>query len=319
MSGVIRLATRGSPLALAQANLVRLALADAHGWDPAELDEICPIQVFRTSGDRIQDRPLIEAGGKGLFVKEIEDALLQDEADIAVHSMKDMPAEQPDGLTIAAVLPREEPFDIFLARDGAPFDKLPENARLGTSSVRRQAQALRLRPDLKIVPLRGNVETRLLKLARGEADAIILAHAGLIRLNLALPDSEVLSGEGRLPALCQGIVGIESRSDDLAVREILAAVDDSETHLAAGCERGFLGALDGSCRTPMAGLAVVEQGTIRFRGELLTVDGRNSWTATRAFSYAELSQETALAQSYAAGESAADEIRRLAGPEMPRF
>src|SRR5438874_2830128 len=147
MTAPLRLATRGSPLALAQADLVRNSLAEAHGWDPEELDEICPIRIFKTGGDRIQDRPLIEAGGKGLFVKEIEDALLEDEADIAVHSMKDMPAAQPEDLTIAAVLSREEPYDIFLARDGAPFDKLPENARLGTSSVRRQAQALRLRPD----------------------------------------------------------------------------------------------------------------------------------------------------------------------------
>jgi hydroxymethylbilane synthase len=212
MTAVVRLATRGSPLALAQTTLVRQALAEAHGWDPDELDEICPIRIFRTTGDRIQDRPLVEAGGKGLFVKEIEDALLEGDADIAVHSMKDMPAEQPAGLVIAAVLPREEPYDIFFARDGAPFDKLPENARLGTSSVRRQAQALRLRPDLKIVPLRGNVETRLLKLGRGEADAIMLARAGLIRLNLSLPDSEILAGEEWLPALCQGIVGIETRA-----------------------------------------------------------------------------------------------------------
>ena len=319
MTGAIRIASRGSPLALAQANLVRLALADAQGWDPEELDEICPIRVFRTSGDRIQDRPLAEAGGKGLFVKEIEDALLQDQADIAVHSMKDVPAEQPDGLTIAAVLPREEPYDVFIARDGAPFDKLAENGRLGTSSVRRQAQALHLRPDLRIVPLRGNVETRLLKLGRGEADAIILAQAGLIRLGLSLPDADLLAGDEWLPALCQGIVGIETREDDAAIREIMAEIDDAETHLAASCERGFLAALDGSCRTPIAGLASVEAGTVRFRGQVLTVDGRNSWTVTRAFAYAELSQETARAQSYAAGESAANEIRRLAGRNFPRF
>jgi len=319
MTAGVRIASRGSPLALAQANLVRLALAEAQGWDPGELDDICPIRIFRTSGDRIQDRPLVEAGGKGLFVKEIEDALLQDEADIAVHSMKDMPAEQPEGLTIAAVLPREEPYDVFLARDGAPFDKLPENARLGTSSVRRQAQALHLRPDLKIVPLRGNVETRLLKLGRAEADAIILAQAGLIRLHLSLPDAEVLSGDEWLPALCQGIVGIETREDDAPIRELVSEIDDAETHLAAACERGFLAALDGSCRTPLAGLASAEAGTVRFRGQVLTVDGRNSWSAARAFHHAEKSQETARAQSYAAGESAANEIRRLAGRDFPRF
>jgi len=319
MTAPLRLATRGSPLALAQADLVRNSLAEAHGWDPEELDEICPIRIFKTSGDRTQDRPLIEAGGKGLFVKEIEDALLEDEADIAVHSMKDMPAAQPGGLTITAVLAREEPYDIFFARDGAPFDKLPENARLGTSSVRRQAQALRLRPDLKIVSLRGNVETRLLKLARGEADAIMLAQAGVKRLNLSLPDAEVLSGDDWLPALCQGIIGIEAREDDAEVREILAAIDDPPTHLASACERGFLAALDGSCRTPLAGLAEVEGEMVRFSGQVLTTDGRNSWSVSRAFAYAALSHETALAQSYAAGEGAADELRRLAGRNFPKF
>ncbi len=319
MSAVLRLASRGSPLALAQANLVRNALAEAHGWDPEELDEICPIQIVRTSGDRIQDRPLVEAGGKGLFAKEIEEALLDEEVDIAVHSMKDLPAEQPEGLAIPAVLAREEPFDVFLARDGLPFDKLPENARLGTSSVRRQAQALRLRPDLKIVPLRGNVETRLLKLARGEADAIILARAGLIRLNLSLPDSEVLSGDDWLPALCQGIVAIETREDDSLVRELVAEINDRETHIASACERGFLAALDGSCRTPLAGLAEVEHGTVRFRGQVLSLDGSQSWRVTRIFAHAELSQETAIAQSYASGEGAAQEIRQTAGEDFPSF
>src|SRR5258708_18429951 len=223
---ILRLATRGSPLARAQAHLVRTSLADAHGWDESELDDICPIMIFRTTGDRIQDRPLAEAGGKGLFVKEIEEAWLGGDADIAVHSMKDMPARQPTGLSIAAVLPRQDPHDVFIATDGAPFDKLDENARLGSSSVRRQAQALRLRPDLKIVSLRGNVETRLLKLARGEADAIMLARAGVSRLKLALPDSEILDSADWLPALCQGAIGIQFRNDDLVAGQMLAAIDD---------------------------------------------------------------------------------------------
>jgi hydroxymethylbilane synthase len=217
------------------------------------------------------------------------------------------------------VLPREEPYDIFLARDGEPFDKLPENARLGTSSVRRQAQALRLRPDLKIVSLRGNVETRLLKLARGEADAIMLAKAGVRRLSLSLPDSEVLSGEDWLPALCQGVVGIETREDDPDIRDMIAEIDDAETHLASACERGFLAALDGSCRTPIAGLAEVDGLMARFRGQVLTADGSKSWSVMRAFTYAELSVEIARAQSYASGEGAAEEIRRIAGDELPRF
>jgi len=319
MSAVLRLATRGSPLALAQAHLVRESLADAHGWDPEELDELCPITTFKTTGDRIQDRPLVEAGGKGLFVKEIEEALLNDEADIAVHSMKDMPAMQPAGLSIAAVLPREDPHDVFIARDGCPFDKLPENARLGTSSVRRQAQALRLRPDLKIVSLRGNVETRLLKLARGEADATMLARAGLSRLKLNLPDAELLEFDHWLPALCQGAVGIETRNDDSQTGGLVAAIDDAPTHLAVACERGFLAALDGSCRTPIAGLAEAEDGHLRFTGEVLTVDGRNFWRASRDMKIGDTIGEHARARAYMAGQDAAREIKDRAGSKLPRF
>jgi hydroxymethylbilane synthase len=318
-SPLLRLATRGSPLALAQAHLVRACLADAHGWDEAELDELCPILTFKTMGDRIQDRPLVEAGGKGLFVKEIEEALLNDEADIAVHSMKDMPAVHPTGLSIAAVLPREDPHDLFIARDGAPFDKLPEGARLGSSSVRRQAQALRLRPDLKIVSLRGNVETRLLKLARGEADAILLARAGVSRLKLALPDSEILDSADWLPALCQGAIGIEFRNDDGIAGQLLSAIDDPPTHLAVACERGFLAALDGSCRTPIAGLAEIEDERLVFRGEVLTPDGRNSWRVSRDIAFDGAMGEYARTQAYAAGQDAAREIREHAGEKLPRF
>jgi len=316
---ILRLATRGSPLALAQAHLVRASLADAHGWDENELDDICPIMIFRTTGDRIQDRPLVDAGGKGLFVKEIEEALLGGDADIAVHSMKDMPARQPAGLTVAAVLPREDPHDLFIAKDGAPFDKLDENSRLGTSSVRRQAQALRLRPDLKIVSLRGNVETRLLKLARGEADAIMLARAGVARLKLALPDSEILDSSQWLPALCQGAIGIEIRSEDDPAHRLVETTDDAQTHLAIACERGFLAALDGSCRTPIAGLAEVEGSHLFFRGEVLTVDGREFWTASRQIHCEDAESEHSRARAFAAGEDAAREIRSRAGSRLPRF
>ncbi len=316
---ILRLATRGSPLALAQAHLVRASLADAHGWDESELDDLCPIMIFRTTGDRIQDRPLAEAGGKGLFVKEIEEALLGDDADIAVHSMKDMPARQPAGLSIAAVLPREDPHDLFIAKDGAPFDKLDENSRLGTSSVRRQAQALRLRPDLKIVPMRGNVETRLLKLARGEADAIMLARAGVARLKLVLPDAEILDSPEWLPALCQGAIGIEIRSDDDAAHGLVSAIDDVETHFAISCERGFLAALDGSCRTPIAGLAEMDGANLLFRGEVLTLDGRNSWTASRQVHCEDPGSEHSRARAFAAGADAAREIRDRAGSKLPRF
>ncbi|HEY4266020.1 MAG TPA: hydroxymethylbilane synthase, partial [Micropepsaceae bacterium] len=262
---------------------------------------------------------LVEAGGKGLFVKEIEEALINGDADIAVHSMKDMPALQPPGLFVVAVLPREDPRDLFIARDGAPFDKLAEGARLGTSSVRRQAQALRLRPDLKIVPLRGNVETRLLKLARGEADAIMLARAGMSRLKLALPDSEILESDHWLPALCQGAIGIECRNDDSTTGQLLAAIDDAPSHLAIACERGFLAGLDGSCRTPIAGLAEIEDGRLAFRGEVLSMDGRNSWSVSRDIGFDSGMGEYARTQAYAAGQDAAREIRERAGTDLPRF
>lgn len=308
---VLRIATRGSPLALAQARLTQRMLARVHGWDMAELDVLCPLLIVKTTGDRIQDRPLAEAGGKGLFVKEIEEALLAREADIAVHSMKDMPAVHPGGLMLAAVLPRENPRDIFIAADGTTFSQLKSGAKLGTSSVRRQAQALRLRPDLKIVPLRGNVETRLAKLARGEADAIMLALAGVTRLKLQLPQSEVL--QDFLPALCQGAIGIELREADARMRALVEPIDHPATHLAVSCERGFLAALDGSCRTPIAGLATLSGAALNFRGEVLSLDGRNFWTASRDILNA--SRETA----HAAGRDAAREIRETAGDSLPRF
>jgi hydroxymethylbilane synthase len=315
----LRIATRGSPLALAQTRLVRATLAEVHGWDPDELDEICPVLIVRTTGDRIQDRPLVEAGGKGLFVKEIEEALLAEEADIAVHSMKDMPSLQPPGLAVIAVLPREDPHDLFLARDGAPFGRLKDGARLGTSSVRRAAQALRLRPDLEIVPLRGNVETRLMKLAKGEADAIVMARAGASRLQLTLPDSELLDSADWLPALCQGAIGIEIRNEDDEARHWIAAIDDAPSHLAIACERGFLAALDGSCRTPLAGLAELDKGRLSFRGEVLSLDGRQSWSVTRDVACDVSRGEEARADAYALGRDAAREIRAEAGEHLPRF
>jgi hydroxymethylbilane synthase len=315
---ILRLASRGSPLALAQAELARSALAKAHGWK-GDLDRLCPIITFRTSGDRIQDRPLVEAGGKGLFVKEIEEALIAGEADIAVHSMKDMPAAQPPGLAIAAVLEREDPRDVFLARDRGSFAKLKKGAKLGTSSVRRQAQALRARPDLEIVSLRGNVGTRLAKLERGEADAIMLARAGVSRLKLALPGSELLDPDAWLPALCQGAIGIEIRQNDARAAELVGRIDHPATHVSISCERGFLGALDGSCRTPIAGLARIAGRRLTFNGEVLTLDGRSSWTASHDIACGPALGETARSAAFAVGREAALEIRNAAGDKLPRF
>lgn len=316
---ITRIASRGSPLALAQAKLARAGLARAHGWDIAELDRICPILTFRTTGDRVQDRPLAELGGKGLFAKEIEDALLQDEADIAVHSIKDLPAVQPHGLVLASVLEREDPRDVFLGQDGRNFSELENGARLGTSSVRRAAQALRVRPDLKIVPLRGNVQTRLEKLDAGEADGIFLARAGLARLDLLPPNCEELSLENWLPALCQGAIGLEVRGDDKDAYALVANIDHPSSHLAVTCERGFLAGLDGSCRTPIAGLALIQNGSLHFRGEVLSLDGKSSWNASRELQLHDTIGEETLHNANALGADAAKDIRAAAGGNLPKF
>jgi len=316
---IIRIASRGSPLALAQAKLAREALAQAHGWDSDALDEICPIRTFRTMGDRILDRPLAELGGKGLFAKEIEDALLQDEADIAVHSMKDLPAVQPHGLELAAVLERENPRDVFLGHRVKTFSELPDGAKLGTSSVRRAAQALQARPDLKIVPLRGNVQTRLQKLGAGEADGMFLARAGLARLDLLPKGAEELSLENWLPALCQGAIGLEIRQDDETARALVAKIDHSPTHLAIAAERGFLAALDGSCRTPIAGLARIESDTLIFHGEVLSLDGTSAWSTIREMTVGNSIGRDMIQLALELGAHAAEDIRAAAGENLPKF
>lgn len=311
----LRIASRGSPLALAQARLVREALARAHGWDGEALEALCPIVAVKTTGDRIQDRPLADSGGKGLFTKEIEEALLAGAADIAVHSLKDVPSALPGGLEIAAVLARDDPRDVFIARDPAPFADLKAGARVGTSSVRRQAQVLRARPDLTIVLSRGNVGTRLIKLAAGEADAIILARAGLERLG-AVQAFEILDGPGWLPALCQGAIGIELCSGNAWARDLVAKIDHDATAIAIACERAFLASLDGSCRTPIAGLAKIECDRLVFAGEVLAADGRKSWGCTRTIVLPNNSLASREIAS-ALGRDAADEIRTRAGNELP--
>jgi hydroxymethylbilane synthase len=316
---IIRIASRGSPLALAQANLARDALAQAHGWERTALDQICPIRSFQTTGDRVQERPLAELGGKGLFAKEIEDALLQDEADIAIHSMKDLPAVQPPGLALVSVLEREDPHDVFLGHRVQKFSELSSRARVGTSSVRRTAQALRARPDLKIVPLRGNVQTRLDKLSAGEADGIFLARAGLARLDLLPTNCEKLSYENWLPALCQGAIGLEIRSDDEKARRLVTNIDHTGSHLAVSVERGFLAALDGSCRTPISGLALIQNGALNFRGEVLSLDGQSSWGASRELALHDTVGEDTFRRAHALGAGAAKDIRAAAGVNLPKY
>ncbi|HLJ52970.1 MAG TPA: hydroxymethylbilane synthase [Rhizomicrobium sp.] len=264
----LRLGTRGSRLALAQAEMVRSALA-ARG-------RACDLVILKTSGDRIQDRSLADAGGKGLFVKELEDALLRDEIDLAVHSMKDVPTQLPAGLALSAFLKREDPREAFLSHKTATLGGLPSGARLGTSSVRRQAQVAQRRPDLKLMLLRGNVDTRLRKLDAGEMDAIFLAYAGLKRLGLEGRATDILSLAEWLPSLGQGVIGIEIRTTDTWAREELGFLNDEPSEIALICERAFQAALDGSCRTPIAGLARIEGDTLSFRGEVLAPDGSDS-------------------------------------------
>ena len=274
----IKIGTRGSPLALAQARETRERLIKAHGLDPTEIE----ITAITTTGDRIKDRPLAEIGGKGLFTKEIEEALMAGEIHLGVHSMKDLPANLPEGLTIAAVLPREDARDAFLCLTAATVEDLKHGALIGSSSVRRTAQVLRVRPDFKSVQFRGNVETRLRKLSEGVADATFLAVAGLNRLGLADKITLAMPMEIMLPAIAQGAIGIEIRQDDETTRALLAAINHLPSEVAIACERAFLKTLDGSCRTPLAGHAAFTGNTLNFRGHALTLDGVHCFETTRS-------------------------------------
>lgn len=268
-TAALRIGTRGSPLALVQARTVRARLAATMQVD----EEAIELVIIRTSGDTIQDRPLAEVGGKGLFTKEIEEALLGGRVDLAVHSSKDMPTFSQAGLMLAACLEREDPRDVFISRKAKSLMTLPQGATLGTASLRRQAIAKRLRPDLNVVPLRGNVETRLRKLDEGEVDATLLALAGLRRLGLTEHATAVMSIDEFLPAVGQGAIGIEARENDTRTRDILARIDHADTSAAVACERAFLAVLDGSCKTPIAGHATVTGDTVQFRGLIARPDG----------------------------------------------
>jgi hydroxymethylbilane synthase len=273
----LRIGTRGSPLALAQARQVRERLAAAHGLP---IDRI-ELAVIRTTGDMVRDRPLAELGGKGLFTKEIEEALLARTIDLAVHSAKDMPTVLPPGLAITAVLPREDARDVFISRKAKTLPDLPQGAVVGTASLRRQALVKRLRPDLVVVSFRGNVETRLRKIDAGEVDATLLALAGLKRLGLAEAATAVLSLDEFLPAVGQGIIAIEARADDSSTRGLLDAINHADTATVLAAERAFLAVLDGSCRTPIGGHAKIEGGTLRFRGIIVKPDGSEAFEVLR--------------------------------------
>jgi hydroxymethylbilane synthase len=300
---VLRIGTRGSALALAQAHETRERLM-------ARTD--CPteafaIEVISTSGDRIQDRPLAEAGGKGLFTKEIEEALLEGRIDIAVHSSKDMPTLLPDGLRLTAFLEREDPRDAFIGRTAGRLRDLPPGARVGTSSLRRQALVRRARPDIEVVTFRGNVNTRLRKLDEGEVDATLLANAGLRRLGLTARITELMEIRDFPPAPGQGAICVESRTGDQRVETMLAPIHHHDTGSALACERAFLAALEGSCRTPIAGHATVGNGRLRFFGLILTPDG--------GFGH-ETEAEGPIDGAAEIGRMAGERLRAEAGPRF---
>jgi hydroxymethylbilane synthase len=304
-SPLLRIGTRGSPLAMAQALEARDRLAAAvPALAPAGAMEVVEI---KTTGDAILDRPLAEVGGKGLFTKELDAALLDDRIDIAVHSVKDVETFLPDGVVLAACLEREDPRDAFLSLKAPSLAELPAGSVVGSASLRRQAQILNRRPDLKVTLIRGNVQTRLAKLAEGACDATLLALAGLNRLGMAAKASAVLSPEEMLPAVGQGAIGITCRAGDMAALEFLAAVDHAETNVRIRAERALLAALDGSCRTPIGGLAEISGGRLRLRGLVAKADGSAMYETER---------EGSPADAEALGDDAGRELRARAGDDL---
>ncbi|WP_206617492.1 hydroxymethylbilane synthase [Geovibrio thiophilus] len=300
----VRIATRGSMLALWQANHIKALLEKEHKVE-------CELLVIKTQGDKILDVPLAKIGGKGLFVKEIETALLENEADIAVHSMKDVPMLLPEGLELYASPEGETPEDAFVSVKYKTIADLPQNAVVGTSSLRRKVQLARLRPDLEIKDLRGNVNTRLRKLDDGEYDAIILARAGLVRLEYHDRVTDVISAEDMLPAVCQGILGIEVRSDDKESKQLLDFLRHEPTETRVRCERTFLRRLEGGCQAPIAGHSVIEGDRIIMKGLVSDLIGETYIEAENKGSVqdaAEIGYELAESILAAGGKEILDEI-----------
>ncbi len=299
----IKIGTRGSPLALAQAHETRDRLCAVHDLDPALIEVV----VISTTGDQIQNRPLAEIGGKGLFTKELEEQLYDGGIDMAVHSMKDMPAVLPDGLEICCLLEREDPRDAFISPVAKTISDLAHGATVGSSSVRRAAQLLNIRPDIQIVQFRGNVQTRLRKLNEGVAAATFLACAGLNRLGMSHLVTDAIDPQIMLPAVAQGAIGIEIASANQRARALLEPLNHPATATCIEAERAFLVELDGSCRTPLAGHAMLNDNVVSFSAMALTLDGRKVFRASR----------TGTAdQAGPMGLDAAREIRALAGSDL---
>lgn len=297
----LRIGTRGSPLALAQAEEVKARLIAAFP-DMAEIPEIV---VIKTTGDKILDRALAEVGGKGLFTKEIDDAMLDGRIDIAVHSMKDVPTWLPDGIVLPCMLEREDTRDVFISEKAKTIADLPSGSVIGSAALRRQALILHRRPDLKVVTFRGNVQTRLKKLAAGDVDATLLALAGLNRMDMAHVATSIIEPEEMLPAVAQGAIGITCRTDDENAHEALAALNHEETVIRVTAERALLKVLDGSCRTPIAALGEIkDDGSFYFRGLAARPDGSEVIEAERSGS---------LNEAEALGRDAGDELKGRAG------
>mgnify|MGYP001093134793 FL=1 len=299
----LKIGTRGSPLALAQAYETRRRLGAAFDLP----DTAFEIVIIKVTGDAIQDRPLKDIGGKGLFTREIEEDLLSGKIDIAVHSMKDMPTIQPDGLILDTYLPREDVRDAFVSPTLSGLTDLAPGAVVGTSSLRRRAQLLHKRPDLNVVEFRGNVQTRLKKLANGVAECTFLACAGLNRLSMNDVPATPVATDDMLPAVAQGAIGIERRMDDSNTAELLATIHDTPTGQRLAAERSFLLTLDGSCETPIAGLATLEGNTVTLVGEVLRPDGSDALSATRS---------GAISDGPALGIDLAQELLKRAGPSF---
>lgn len=299
----LRIGTRGSPLALAQANLVARLLAERHGVPVTDIE----IRIITTTGDRITDRPLSEAGGKGLFSKEIEAALLAGEVDLGVHSSKDMATVLPEGLVLSTFLQREDVRDAFVSHNYATLADLPPGAKLGTSSIRRAAQMLRERPDLEVVQFRGNVDTRLGKLEQGIADATLLAAAGLNRLGKSSHIRSYIDPRRFPPAPAQGAIGLEHRITDSRTAGLVAPLDHAPTSIAIGAERALLAELDGSCRTPIGAFTELTETSCTLHGEILSPDGKQAFN---------LSLAGTTGEARALGTELGRQLLGLAGPEF---
>lgn len=306
MISPLRIGARGSKLSLTQTGMVRDALAARLGGASIEITPIV------TSGDRLQEGRLIEAGGKGLFTKELDEALLDGRIDLAVHSLKDLPTRLPDGIALVCVPEREDPRDAFVCLKARTLAALPTGAIIGTASLRRQAQVLFARPDLKVETLRGNVDTRLAKLERGDADATFLALSGLKRMGLQNRAASLIDPEQMPPAACQGALAITARSDFHAIDAVLRAYESAPARITIEAERAFLDALDGSCRTPIAALARVEGASLRFIGETLRPDGGARWRREREVTLG----SNPVADARALGTALAQEIRAEAGDSI---